>query len=167
MMAGIRGKDTKPELLIRRALHRLGYRYRLHDRKLPGRPDLVFPRWNAVVLINGCFWHGHDCHLFRWPGTRREFWQEKIKGNIERDLHSEDALGDLGWRILIIWECAIKGKHRLPISEVIDSVVSFIEGSEKYLWVWGQPVDRFAEETSGFDAGARRRAFLRQAPCAQ
>ena len=84
MMAGIRGKNTKPELAIRSALHRLGIRFRLHDKGLPGKPDLVFPKYRAVVLVHGCFWHGHDCHLFRWPKTRSEFWRHKIGANVTK-----------------------------------------------------------------------------------
>ncbi len=78
MMSGIRGKNTKPELVIRSALHRAGYRFRLHTRSLPGKPDLVLPKYRAAIFVNGCFWHGHDCHLFKWPGTRKDFWRAKI-----------------------------------------------------------------------------------------
>src|SRR3954470_16295918 len=79
MMAGIRGTNTAPEMILRRALHAEGFRYRLHDRRLPGKPDMVFPRHHAVIFAHGCFWHGHDCHLFKWPSTRPEFWQTKIR----------------------------------------------------------------------------------------
>lgn len=113
MMAGIRGKDTKPELVIRRGLHARGFRFRLHDRKLPGRPDLVLPRWRAVIQIHGCFWHGHDCPLFRWPGTREDFWRTKIGRNVERDQEVDVALDQAGWRVLTIWECALKGPGRI------------------------------------------------------
>ena len=85
MMAGIRGKDTKPELTIRKAIHARGFRYRIHDRRLPGKPDMVFPRYRAVILVNGCFWHGHNCHLFKWPSTRVDFWKTKIERNREKD----------------------------------------------------------------------------------
>ncbi|NQU58453.1 MAG: DNA mismatch endonuclease Vsr [Rhodospirillales bacterium] len=119
MMAGIRGKNTKPELIIRRGLHRLGYRYRLHDKRLPGKPDLVFPMYNAVIQVQGCFWHGHDCHLFKWPSTRRNFWKAKILGNKERDTRNLIALKERGWRTLNIWECALKGPARLPIDELL------------------------------------------------
>src|SRR5690625_6910272 len=85
MMSGIQGKDTKPELKIRSALHKLGFRYKLYDKSLPGKPDLVFPKYNAVIIIHGCFWHLHKCHLFKWPSTRPEFWREKIIGNKKRD----------------------------------------------------------------------------------
>ena len=109
MMSGIRGKNTRPELLIRRRLHRLGYRYRLHSSKLPGKPDLVFPRYRAVIFVNGCFWHGHDCHLFKWPSSRAEWWRAKITRTRATDAASRKALAQAGWRILDVWECALKG----------------------------------------------------------
>lgn len=96
-MSRIRGRDTKPEMLIRRGLHARGLRYRLQDRSLPGRPDLVFPRHHAVILVHGCFWHGHDCPMFRLPATRREFWSAKIESNRNRDVKAHDALLCLDW----------------------------------------------------------------------
>ena len=81
MMSGIRGKNTRPELLIRKGLHARGFRFRLHDKRLPGKPDLVLPKYSAVIFVHGCFWHGHDCHLFKWPQSRREFWRKKITRN--------------------------------------------------------------------------------------
>ena len=105
-MAAIRGKDTKPELLIRRGLHAKGFRYRLQGRGLPGRPDLVLPKHHAVIFVHGCFWHRHDCPLFRWPQTRQEFWREKIDGNARRDANAIGLLLDTGWRVGIVWECA-------------------------------------------------------------
>ena len=119
MMAGIRGTDTKPELQIRSALHRRGFRFRIHRRDLPGRPDLVFPKYRAVIFVHGCFWHGHGCHLFRWPGTRKEFWRDKITSNRARDHIQLAALLDAGWRVATIWECALKGRERLPMQLVI------------------------------------------------
>ena len=163
-MAAIRGKDTKPELLIRRSLHARGFRYRLHDRNLPGRPDLVFPKYCAVLFVNGCFWHGHDCPMFRWPQTRPEFWREKISGNISRDIRNEEALVAQGWRVGVIWECALKAPHRLPPGDVIDSLCSFLESSGIHFSVQGQPVDRFSRQTSRSDAGARSDPLLRKTP---
>lgn len=119
MMAGIRGKDTRPELLIRKGLHAAGFRFRLHGKDLPGHPDIVLPKHRAVILVSGCFWHGHDCHLFRMPGTRREFWEAKIRRNIERDAEVRSALSALGWRHMSIMECALKGRTKLPPGEVI------------------------------------------------
>ena len=108
MMAGIRGGNTKPELAIRSALHRRGFRFRIHCSDLPGKPDLVFLKYRAVILIHGCFWHGHQCHLFRWPKTREEFWREKIISNMERDQRQFSVLRKDGWRVATIWECALK-----------------------------------------------------------
>ena len=125
-MAGIKGKNTGPEMIIRRALFREGFRYRLHDKKLPGKPDLVLCKYNAVVLINGCFWHGHSCHLFKWPKSRPEFWRDKISDNKVRDVRNIAALTNSGWRILTIWECALKGKHRRSLDDVISKTSSFL-----------------------------------------
>lgn len=163
-MAAIRGKDTQPELLIRRSLHAHGFRYRLHDRKLPGRPDLVLPKYQTVLFVNGCFWHGHDCAMFRWPQTRPEFWRDKISGNISRDIRNEDALIALGWRVGVIWECALKGPERRPPGDVIDSLCSCFESSEIHFSVQGQPVDRFSDQTSRPDAGAGGDPLLRKTP---
>ena len=130
MMSGIRGKDTKPELLIRRALHAKGFRYRLHAKDIPGRPDMVFPRFHSVVFVHGCFWHGHDCSLFRLPATRTEFWEEKIARNRKRDDEVSNMLVENGWRQLVVWECAIKGRGKLPLEAVINQVASWIRGTE-------------------------------------
>lgn len=126
MMAGIRGKDTRPEMILRRGLHARGFRFRLHDRRLPGSPDLVFPGRRAVIFVHGCFWHGHDCHLFRLPATRQEFWRAKIEGNAARDAATEDALVGAGWRVLTIWECALKGRERLPVEAMLDRVSAWL-----------------------------------------
>jgi DNA mismatch endonuclease (patch repair protein) len=130
MMAGIKGKDTGPELLIRRALHARGLRFRLHDRRLPGTPDLVFPSRKAVVFVEGCYWHGHDCHLFKLPSSRTEFWSEKIESNRRRDIRVRQELQILGWRQLTVWECALKGRARLPFPAVVDTIVQWLESSE-------------------------------------
>ncbi len=126
-MSRIRGRDTAPEMMVRRALHARGCRYRLHDRKLPGRPDLVFPKYKAVIFVHGCFWHGHDCHLFKWPGTRREFWEEKIKKNIARDKCAIEALQARGWRTLVFWECALKGPGHLSEPEIAARCLAFLQ----------------------------------------
>lgn len=112
MMSGIRSKNTKAEVEIRKSLFALGFRYRLHYRKLPGKPDIVLPRYKAVIFIHGCFWHAHDCHLFRWPASKKVFWKKKLEGNRERDAEHVVALKKLGWRVLIIWECAYRGLGR-------------------------------------------------------
>jgi len=108
MMAGIRGKDTKPEMIVRRALHARGFRYRLHDRKLPGSPDLCFPKYRAVIFVHGCFWHGHDCKLFVWPKSRPQFWRKKIEGNRARDLLRTKELLKANWRVCTVWECSLR-----------------------------------------------------------
>jgi len=108
MMSGIRGKNTQPEWIVRRALHARGYRYRLHLRNLPGCPDIVLPRHRAVVFVHGCFWHGHDCSLFRWPKTRPEFWRAKIDRNRTNDEKHRAELLSMGWRVAVVWECALR-----------------------------------------------------------
>ena len=130
MMAGIRGTNTKPELLLRKGLHARGFRFRLHDSALPGKPDIVLPRYRAVILAHGCFWHGHDCHLFKWPSTRPEFWQTKIGRNREVDVRTDAALAQAGWRQGIVWECALKGRTRLPLEDVISACAEWL-GSDR------------------------------------
>lgn len=118
-MAGIRGKDTKPELVVRRLLHSRGYRFRLHRKDLPGKPDIVLAKWNTVIFVHGCFWHGHtNCPLFRLPRSRTEFWEAKIATNQARDKRVKDELSDLGWKIIEIWECSTKGKGALPVEQM-------------------------------------------------
>lgn len=106
LMARVKGKDTKPELLVRRALHRLGYRFRLHRGDLPGRPDIVLPRYRTAIFVHGCFWHRHPgCSRASTPKTRVEFWQNKFDANVARDRRNVDSLGEAGWQVLTIWEC--------------------------------------------------------------
>lgn len=130
MMAGIKGKDTKPEIAVRKALFALGWRYRIHDKRLPGKPDLVFPSRMAVIFVEGCYWHGHDCHLFKLPSSRTEFWGNKIESNQLRDVRVREKLQTLGWRHLTVWECALKGRTRLPFPELIDTIVAWLESPE-------------------------------------
>jgi DNA mismatch endonuclease (patch repair protein) len=112
-MAAIRSKDTRPELALRRLLHERGLRYRLHCSELPGKPDLVFPRFRAVVFVHGCLFHGHECPAFRWPQTRAAWWRAKIEGNRARDQRNREALARSGWRVLVVWECALRGPRRI------------------------------------------------------
>jgi DNA mismatch endonuclease, patch repair protein len=128
-MSRIRGRDTKPEIILRQGLHRAGLRFRLHASKLPGRPDLVFPRHYAAILVHGCFWHGHNCPMFRLPATRPEFWSAKIRANRERDSRALTALRDSGWRVLTVWECSLKGPARLPLQEVLCGCAAFVRGT--------------------------------------
>jgi DNA mismatch endonuclease (patch repair protein) len=138
MMSNIQAKNTKPELKIRSALHRIGYRYKLHDKELPGKPDLVFPKYRAIIFINGCFWHLHSCHLFKWPSTRRKFWRAKITGNRERDLDNINLLKDRGWRVMVLWECALKGKHKRSFDYVIDSITVWLESGVTEIEISGE-----------------------------
>jgi DNA mismatch endonuclease (patch repair protein) len=115
-MSRIRGKDTKPELAVRRIVHGLGYRYRLHRNDLPGKPDIVLPRHRAVIFVHGCFWHRHEqpsCTLARMPKSRFSFWQPKLEANRLRDVRTKQALEAAGWRVLVIWECEVKDPLRI------------------------------------------------------
>lgn len=131
-MSGIRGKNTKPELLIRKALHARGFRYRLHC-DLPGKPDICLPKHRAVIFVHGCFWHGHDCHLFKWPSTRPEFWREKIRRNREVDGTAAERLLSSGWRVANVWECTLKGRERLDFEAVVDRLSAWLRGGEREL----------------------------------
>ena len=126
VMSRIRGKDTKPELLMRRGLHGRGLRYRLHRADMPGKPDMVFPKYRTVIFVHGCFWHGHGCSIFRWPKTRAAFWKTKINRNMDRDRAALAALRADRWRALVVWECALRGRHRRPISDVLSDAEDFI-----------------------------------------
>ena len=107
-MSRIHSKNTKPEELVRKFLFSQGFRYRKNDAKLPGKPDIVLPKYKAVIFVNGCFWHGHEgCRYFVWPKNNAEFWKEKITGNIQRDKHSHQLLANQGWRVIEIWECQL------------------------------------------------------------
>lgn len=112
MMSGIQGKNTQPEMTVRRALHAAGFRYRLHVPALPGRPDLVLPKYSAVCLIHGCYWHRHtDCSYATTPATRTGFWQQKFQSNVERDKRQRQQLQRMGWRVAVVWECALKPRR--------------------------------------------------------
>ena len=107
-MSQIHSKNTKPEELVRKFLFSQGFRYRKNDAKLPGKPDIVLPKYKAVIFVNGCFWHGHEgCRYFVWPKNNAEFWKEKITGNIQRDKHNHQLLANQGWRVIEIWECQL------------------------------------------------------------
>jgi len=142
-MSRIRARDTKPEMLIRRGLHARGLRYRLHDRSLPGRPDLVFSRRAVAVFVHGCFWHLHGCALSKLPSARQSFWRKKLEQNAARDLKNIEALQACGWRVLVIWECAMRGAGRLNSSEMLDVATGFITtGVSNYQEIRGEaPAD--------------------------
>jgi DNA mismatch endonuclease (patch repair protein) len=126
MMAGIRAKNTRPELSIRKALHKRGFRYRLHSPGVPGKPDIVFPAYKAAVFVHGCFWHGHDCRFFRLPGTRPDFWSAKIERNRARDAEVAAALKRAGWRRLVVWECTLRGQPREAVSAIADQITDWL-----------------------------------------
>ncbi|WP_312326769.1 very short patch repair endonuclease [Stenotrophomonas sp.] len=128
LMSRIKAKNTKPELIVRRSLWARGFRFGLHSKRLAGRPDLVLPKWKAVVFVHGCFWHAHaGCPFFRLPKTRPEFWAEKLDANRRRDLAAINSLMQNGWRVGVVWECAL----RLDETSVIDGLQIWLTGSTK------------------------------------
>lgn len=129
-MASVGQKDTGAELLLRRALHRLGQRYKIHVKTLPGSPDLVFPRFHSVVFVHGCYWHSHGCYKSTIPKTRQEFWQGKFATNRVRDAGNVEALFGLGWRVLTVWECALLGKLSRDSDEIATEVVAWLRGKD-------------------------------------
>lgn len=124
IMSQIRSKDTKPELIVRKALFAKGFRYRIHDKRLPGKPDIVLPKYKTVIFVNGCFWHGHDdnCPIYKPPKSNVEFWQTKIKKNKNRDIKNIKLLKELGWKVITIWECSLKGKSSENILNMISDI---------------------------------------------
>lgn len=122
-MSRIRGKNTKPEKIVRCGLFARGLRFRLHDPKLPGRPDLVLSRYRTVIFVNGCFWHGHSCHFFRMPSTNVGFWESKIRRNKENDVKNITSLTSSGWKVITVWECAIRGKSEDEVAKMIEALV--------------------------------------------
>lgn len=125
MMSRIRSRDTKPELMVRRYLHGLGFRYRLSSRRLPGKPDLTLTKYSAAILVHGCFWHGHKgCRYATVPATRTEFWQSKFDANRERDRKAKSELLEQGWRVAIVWECALKLNPERTLERVEEFVVT-------------------------------------------
>lgn len=130
IMSSVGQKNTGPEMLLRSALHKKGLRYRLHDRSLPGSPDLVFPKYRAVVFVHGCYWHRHGCYRTTTPKTREDFWVKKFEDNKARDRRDMCRLADLGWRILVVWECALVGKTALSVEDVVDKASSWLQCAE-------------------------------------
>jgi DNA mismatch endonuclease (patch repair protein) len=130
MMAGIRSKDTKPELIVRRALHSQGFRFRLHVKDLPGRPDIVLPRWRAVILVHGCYWHRHvGCRLATTPASNSPFWSKKFSENIIRDERNVFDLIEKNWRVGKVWECGLRGSN---IQTTMSEVQNWIYSTEEY-----------------------------------
>lgn len=132
MMSGIRGKDTKPEIMVRRFLHRHGFRFRLHVKKLPGTPDIVLPRHRVAILVHGCFWHRHSgCRYATTPATNREKWLAKFEDNVRRDREKQDGLNALGWRVLVLWECGLRTSQ-----PDLDWLPSWIRTSREHFRAW-------------------------------
>jgi DNA mismatch endonuclease (patch repair protein) len=131
MMSGIRSRNTGPERLIRSELHRHGFRFRLHSKKAPGHPDIVLPKYRVAIHVHGCFWHGHDCALFRQPATRAVFWRRKLDRNRRRDLAVLEETLAAGWRHLTIWECAFRGRGQLGLMETGARLSAWIKGRRK------------------------------------
>ena len=136
MMSGIRGRDTQPELVVRRFLHRQGFRFRLHVAGMPGRPDLVLARYRTAIFVHGCFWHRHPgCRYATLPATRREFWETKLEGNATRDARDTAALEAVGWRVIVVWECDVR---RGEIGWLPDAIRRYGDG-------WARSVRRVAD----------------------
>lgn len=129
-MTRIRDQNTKPEMQLRKALFAAGLRYRIHVRFLPGKPDLAFAKFRAVVFVHGCFWHGHNCDLFVVPKTNRDFWLHKIGGNRERDERVCAELQRMGWRVMTVWECALRGPERMPIKRAASLVEKWLRSGK-------------------------------------
>jgi DNA mismatch endonuclease (patch repair protein) len=133
MMAKIKGRNTKPELLIRSLLHKKGFRFRIHVKELPGKPDIVLPKFRAVIFVHGCFWHGHqNCHLFKLPATRTEFWEEKISRNQSNDSKSINLLLGNNWKVGVIWECSIRGTTK-DLGKVINLISEWLHGESPFI----------------------------------
>lgn len=124
-MSRIKGKDTKPEMIVRRFLWSNGFRYRLHDKHLPGKPDIVLRKYRTVIFVHGCFWHGHTgCSYFKLPKTRADWWKTKIERTQEKDEEVFEQLRDLGWKVIVVWECGLRGKEAGPsLLEVMDEIL--------------------------------------------
>jgi DNA mismatch endonuclease (patch repair protein) len=153
-MSRIRGKDTKPEIVVRKLCHSQGFRYRLHNKDLPGKPDLTFPKYNAVIQVNGCFWHKHQCHMFKWPATRKEFWEAKINRTAELDRKNRIRLENQGWRVLTVWECALKGKYRLADHDLGARIADWLRNGNSSEAIAGKPWKQEATSASVYDQAA-------------
>lgn len=134
IMGSVGQRDTGPEILLRSELHKVGLRYRLHDRTLPGSPDLVFPRFRSVIFVHGCYWHSHGCYRSTVPKSRREFWEEKFRANRRRDKRDIALLRERGWRVMVVWECSLIGKLSLAPEDVVQRVRDWLIGKEE----WGE-----------------------------
>lgn len=144
MMSGIKNSNTQPEILVRCEMHRRGFRYTLRNKELPGKPDIVFKKYRSVIFIHGCLWHRHECHLFKWPCAdnppKAEFWRNKINGNYERDARQLAVLIEQHWRVAIVWECALKGRLKMSVTEVGQLLAEWLMSERSRMEVSG--VDR-------------------------
>lgn len=149
-MAAIKGKDTKPEMIVRKYLFSRGMRFRVQVRKLPGTPDIVLPKYKTAIFVNGCFWHGHEgCKYFRLPKSNIEFWKEKIERNIERDRESMQALLDLGWKIIRVWECELRNKANRE--NTLNKIYKSITSSESTRYSFEETdIPMAAEQEAGY-----------------
>jgi DNA mismatch endonuclease (patch repair protein) len=139
-LASVKSTNTRPELYVRSGLHRAGLRFRLHNRNLPGTPDLYLAKHRLCLFIHGCFWHRHDCHLFKCPKTREEFWRTKITRNQQRDRKQFDQLLVSGYRVGIVWECSVKGRLRMPEERFFEVLVGQIMGSDDFFEILGSMI---------------------------
>lgn len=157
-MSRIRARDTGPELILRRALHRAGLRYRLHVRDLPGTPDIAMPGRRAVIFVNGCFWHAHDCPKGVLPATRQEFWAAKLERNRERDGEKTQNLAALGWRVATVWECALTGRARRDPAAVASALAAWLAEGPSTLSISGRwtPDDDVGADTRQPDGDPAR-----------
>lgn len=150
-MARIRSADTKPELVLRKALHAIGYRFRLHVSSLPGCPDIVMRKHRCAIFIHGCFWHGHEgCRNFRIPKTRPEFWSAKIESNRDRDRRAIEALLDAGWRVLVVWECATRSIH---VDNLVSVIAAWLQGPETSAELSSGGLSTYRTVISGISSG--------------
>ncbi|MPQ76836.1 very short patch repair endonuclease [Hydrogenovibrio sp. JE_KL2] len=131
MMSRVRNKNTNIEVKVRKALFAKGFRYKINDKNLPGSPDIVLPKYKAVIFVNGCFWHGHHCKRGKLPQANNEFWLSKINQNINRDKNNNYKLMDLNWRVAILWECSIRGKGSIGLEEAIRKLSTWLKSSSK------------------------------------
>lgn len=136
-MSRVGHKNTKPEMIVRRGLHSYGLRYRLESKELPGTPDILLPRYRVVIFVHGCFWHRHGCRKNTFPSTNTEFWSAKFEKNVARDRNAIISLHELSWRVLVVWECAVTGRKRIPLCLLLDRICKFIFSESDSDEIWG------------------------------
>ena len=139
IMGNVRQKNTNPEKVLRTALHNSGLRYRLHDRALPGTPDIVIRRYRAAIFVHGCFWHSHGCQRSTVPKSNRVFWESKFRANRDRDERNRLGLLERGWRVLVVWECSLTGKRALRLEDAVNEIREWLVGSIAELEISGRP----------------------------